>query len=83
MCRRRHNNLHTDAKLALEWVDLLSADMRDVSCPPEIRQLGRTLRLWRTQIAAGHEAQVTNGPTETMIIWSPDPGVADVADEAV
>jgi transposase len=57
---------HTDAKLALEWVDQLSADMRDASCPPEIRQLGRTLRRWRTQIAAWHEAQVTNGPTETM-----------------
>jgi transposase len=57
---------HTDATLALAWVDQLSADMRDVSSPPEIRQLGRTLRGWRTQIAAWHEAQVTNGPTETM-----------------
>jgi len=57
---------HTDAKLALAWVDQPSADMRDVSCPPEIRQLGRTMRRWRTQIAAWHEAQVTNGPTETM-----------------
>jgi transposase len=60
-------NPHTDAKLALAWVDQVSAEMRDVSCPPEIRQLGRTLRGWRTQIAAWHEAQVTNGPTETMI----------------
>jgi hypothetical protein len=57
--------------------------MRDASCPPEIRQLGRTLRGWRTQIAAWHEAQVSNGPTETMMIWSPDLGVVDVADEAV
>jgi transposase len=57
---------HTDATLALAWVDQLSADMRDVSCPPEIRQLGRTLRGWRTQIAAWHQAQVTNGPTEFM-----------------
>jgi transposase len=57
---------HCDAELALEWVDQLSADMRDVSCPPEVRQLGRTMRRWRTQIAAWHEAQVTNGPTETM-----------------
>ena len=31
----------------------------------EIRQLGRTLRRWREQIAAWHQAQVTNGPTET------------------
>ena len=57
---------HTDAAVALAWVDQLSADMRDVSCPPEIRQLGRTMRRWRTQIAAWHQAQVSNGPTETM-----------------
>jgi transposase len=57
---------HTDATVALAWVDQLSADMRDASCPPEIRQLGRTMRRWRTQIAAWHDAQVTNGPTETM-----------------
>ena len=57
---------HHDAGLALEWVDQLSADMRDPSAPPEIRQLGRTMRRWRTQIAAWHEAQVSNGPTETM-----------------
>ncbi len=57
---------HRDADLALEWVDQLSADMRDASSPPEIRQLGRTMRTWRTQIAAWHEAQVSNGPTETM-----------------
>jgi transposase len=63
-------------------VDQLSTDMRDASCPPEVRQLGRTMRRWRTQIAAWHEAQVTNGPTETMIIGSPDRGVVDVVDEA-
>lgn len=57
---------HTDAKVALAWADQLSADMRDPSCPPEIRQLGRTMRRWRTQIAAWDEAQVSNGPTETI-----------------
>jgi transposase len=57
---------HRDADLALEWVDQLSADMRDASSPPEVRQLGRTMRTWRKPIAAWHEAQVTNGPTETM-----------------
>jgi hypothetical protein len=56
---------HHDADLALEWVDQLSADMRDRDSPPEIRQLGRTLRRWRTQIAAWHGAKVTNGPTES------------------
>lgn len=55
---------HTDPKIALEWVDQLSEDMRDGGCPPEIRQLGRTMRKWRTQIAAWHHGQVTNGPTE-------------------
>lgn len=57
---------HHDPDLALDWVDQLSADMRDASCPPEVRQLGRTMRRWREQIAAWHAAQVTNGPTETM-----------------
>jgi hypothetical protein len=55
---------HRDPQLALEWVDQLSQDMRDRDCPPEVRQLGRTMRRWRTQIAAWHEAQVSNGPTE-------------------
>ena len=57
---------HRDADLALEWVDELSADMRDTSSPPEVRQLGRTMRRWRTQIAAWHAGRVSNGPTETM-----------------
>jgi transposase len=57
---------HRDQQLALEWVDQLSEDLRDRDCPPEVRQLGRTMRRWRTQIAAWHQAQVTNGPTETM-----------------
>jgi transposase len=57
---------HRDPDLALEWVDQLSADMQDRDCPPEVRQLGRTMRRWREQIAAWHGAQVTNGPTESM-----------------
>ena len=57
---------HRDPALALEWVDQLSADMRYRDSPPEIRQLGRTMRRWRTQIAAWHQAHVSNGPTETM-----------------
>ena len=40
--------------------------MRYRDCPPEVRQLGRTMQRWRTQIAAWHQAQVSNGPTETM-----------------
>ena len=57
---------YQDAELALAWVDQLSADLRDPSNPPEIRQLGRTLHQWRTQIAAWHEAKTTNARTETM-----------------
>ena len=57
---------HRDPALALAWVDQLSEDMRWRDCPPEVRQLGRTMRRWRTQIAAWHQAQVSNGPTETM-----------------
>ncbi len=41
-----------------------SATIQDESCPPEIRQLGRTLLRWRDQIAAWHQAHVSNGPTE-------------------
>lgn len=36
------------------------------SCPPEINELGRTLHVWRHQIAAWHQARVTNGPTEAI-----------------
>lgn len=55
---------HTDAVHALEFVTRLGRDLQDQDCPPEINQLGRTLIRWRTQIAAWHQAHVTNGPTE-------------------
>jgi transposase len=55
---------HTDADLALVFVTQLGVDLQDTSCPPEIRQLGRTITRWRTQIAAWHQAHVSNGPTE-------------------
>ena len=55
---------HTNAELALEFVTQLGVDLQDVSCPPEIRQLGRTITKWRSQIAAWHQAHVSNGPTE-------------------
>jgi transposase len=53
---------HTDPDVALEWVDQLSEDLRDRDCPPEIRQLGRTMRRWRTQIAAWHRARSPTAP---------------------
>ena len=53
-----------DPALAAEFVERLGHDLQDESCPPEIRQLGRTIVRWRHQIAAWHRARVSNGPTE-------------------
>jgi transposase len=57
---------HTDVELAEAFVDRLGRDLQDESCPPEIRQLGRTILRWRDQIVAWHRAHVTNGPTEAV-----------------
>ena len=57
---------HADPGLALEWVTQLGHDLQDADYPIEARSLGRTLIRWRHQIAAWHEAQVTNGPTEAV-----------------
>jgi transposase len=55
---------HTNPDLALEFVTRLGADLQDDTCPPEVRQLGRTITKWRNEIAAWHQAHVSNGPTE-------------------
>jgi transposase len=55
---------HTNADLTLEFVERLGHDLQDRSCPIEVRQLGRTLLKWKHQIAAWHQAHVSNGPTE-------------------
>jgi transposase len=55
---------HTDPALAEQFVDRLGHDLQDESCPPEVRQMGRTRLRWRTQIVAWHRAHVSNGPTE-------------------
>jgi hypothetical protein len=55
-----------DPVLAATFVDRLGHDLQDESCPPEVRQLGRTIVRWRTQIAAWHRSRVSNGPTEAM-----------------
>src|SRR5664280_2731895 len=57
---------HSDADLALTFVDELVRDMTDKDMPPEVRSLGRTLKRWRLQIAAWHSADVSNGPTEAV-----------------
>ena len=50
---------HTDPDLAVEFVDRLGHDLQDESCPVEVRSLGRTLLRWRDQIAAWHQAHVS------------------------
>lgn len=55
---------HTDPDVGLEFVTRLGTDLQDESCPPEVNQLGRTITRWRHQIAAWHQAHVSNGPTE-------------------
>jgi hypothetical protein len=54
---------HDITDLALEFVSRLGGGLQDESCPPEVRQLGRTITRWRHQIAAWHHAQVSSGPT--------------------
>ena len=56
----------TDPQLAQEFVDELAADLQDETHPIEVRSLGRTIRRWRDQIVAWHEAVVSNGPTEAI-----------------
>jgi len=53
-----------DPDLAAQFVARLGRDLQDDSCPPEVRQLGRSITRWAEQIAAWHHAHVTNGPTE-------------------
>ncbi len=58
--------IHTDPDLALEWVQRLADDFVGNENPVEVRSLGRTLRRWKHQIAAWHQAHVSNGPTEAI-----------------
>ena len=55
---------HDDAKLALSFVQRLGNDLQDSGLLEEALSLGRTLLRWQHQIAAWHEAHVSNGPTE-------------------
>ncbi|MCU1363952.1 MAG: Transposase [Acidimicrobiaceae bacterium] len=55
---------HDDAALALQFVQRLGNDLQDPEVPEEAQSLGRTLLRWKHQIAAWHQAHVTNGPTE-------------------
>jgi len=55
-----------DPDLADEYVGRLGLDLQEDDCPPEVRQLGRTIVRWADQIAARHRARVSNGPTEAI-----------------
>jgi transposase len=57
---------HHDAALALEFVQRLGNDLQAPELPEEARSLGRTLLRWKHQIAACHQAHVSNGPTEAV-----------------
>jgi transposase len=48
------------------YLDELIDDCNDEDHPPGVRSLSRTLRTWRDQILAWHQAQVSNGPTESI-----------------
>ena len=57
---------HEDPDLALDWVTELGRDLQDADYPVEARSLGRTLTRWKKEIAAWHQAHVSNGPTEAV-----------------
>jgi len=46
------------------FLDELIAEFADEAHPAEVRSLAKTLRTWRNQILAWHQARVSNGPTE-------------------
>lgn len=56
----RQIHTHTDP----EHVAAVDRDVPDNSCPPEVRSLGRTIIRRKDQIAAWHQAHVSNGTTE-------------------
>src|SRR3546814_11534338 len=48
------------------YLSELAENLRDSDMPRELQQLGRTLRTWHHESVAWHQAQVSNGPTETI-----------------
>lgn len=57
---------HTDPALALEWVTRLGHDLQDADCPRSPPAGPHAAPLASHQIAASHQAQVSNGPTEAV-----------------
>jgi transposase len=48
------------------FLDELIVEFADDAHPSEVNALGKTLRTWRDQILAWHQARVSNGPTESI-----------------
>jgi len=50
--------------VALQFVTDLAAELQEREMSPEVARLGRTIKRWRTQIAAWHACKLSNGPTD-------------------
>ena len=61
-----------DPDLAVEFVERLGHDLQDESCPPEVRQLGRTIVRWSAQITAWHRVN-RPGSDGGSLHWIPAP----------
>ena len=55
-------------------------DLYETGELPEYHDTVDTIIAWTDEILAWHQARVSNGPTEAVIIWSVSKGVVDVAD---
>jgi transposase len=53
---------HTNATLAMKWTERLATELTKSNQPVEVRSLDRTLKRWKHQIVAWHQAHVSNGP---------------------
>jgi transposase len=58
-----HHSSFADAEA---WIDDIIEHFADRTCPPEVRRLGRTIRVWRDEILAWHKAHLSNRPTEAI-----------------
>lgn len=64
-CKRSFQSFYDhDAVDSASYLDELIENITDPSMPEGTRQLGRTLRRWRTQLISWHESRVSNAPTE-------------------
>ena len=69
----RHARRNIVVRIIDRWpttAEILTAyqriELQDQGCPPEVRDLGRTLQRWLDQIVAWNTARDTNGSTEAI-----------------